>query len=344
VKSLDLARRVRALLWSLLLLWAGVAGAAAPVRVLLFHAPDCAGCGDLFGLYLPGLTERHGAALELALLDRSQEPGATLYAAAQRQLGAPPWAGEPVALVGERVLQGVYVIAATLGDELARLAADPAARDWPPLPDLAAALPDARAALTARLAGTAPPPPLAPPVVTAAERANALANALAVVVLAGMAVALVRVLLRVWRGRGRPGPAPAIAGLVLAGLVISAYTAYTALADVAPVCGPLGDCAAVQRSEYARLFGIPMGVLGLLAYAGLGLTWLLARYRSPAGGGWHWLPWLIALGGVLFSLRLTYLEPFVIGATCLWCLGSAVTITLLLWLLWPHPVPSPGSR
>lgn len=38
------------------------------------------------------------------------------------------------------------------------------------------------------------------------------------------------------------------------------------------------------------------------------------------------------LFGVLFSLYLTYLEPFVIRAVCIWCLISAVIITLLLLL------------
>jgi len=36
--------------------------------------------------------------------------------------------------------------------------------------------------------------------------------------------------------------------------------------------------------------------------------------------------------GVLFSIYLTFLEPFVIGATCAWCLSSAVIMTLLLLL------------
>ena len=36
--------------------------------------------------------------------------------------------------------------------------------------------------------------------------------------------------------------------------------------------------------------------------------------------------------GVLFSIYLTFLEPFVIGATCLWCLSSATIMTLLFLL------------
>ena len=38
------------------------------------------------------------------------------------------------------------------------------------------------------------------------------------------------------------------------------------------------------------------------------------------------------LFGVLFSLYLTILEPFVIRAACAWCLTSAVLVTLLMLL------------
>jgi uncharacterized membrane protein len=41
---------------------------------------------------------------------------------------------------------------------------------------------------------------------------------------------------------------------------------------------------------------------------------------------------------VLFSIYLTYLEPFVIKAVCLWCLSSSVVVTLLLLLGTPPAV------
>jgi uncharacterized membrane protein len=85
-----------------------------------------------------------------------------------------------------------------------------------------------------------------------------------------------------------------------------------------------------------------MGVVGLVGYGAILVTWLVARRASPRGGGWHWLPWGITLAGVLFSIRLTALEPFVIGATCIWCLGSAIAITVLLWLLSGETVPADG--
>jgi uncharacterized membrane protein len=154
-------------------------------------------------------------------------------------------------------------------------------------------------------------------------------------VLLGMVAALIHSLVRLRQHNKAPGRAASGALLLalLVGLGISGYTAYTALAGAELMCGPIGGCAAVQKSEHSKLFGIPMGILGLIGYSMILVSWLMARRLSPQGGGWHWLPWAVALFGMLFSLRLTALGPFVIGATCLWCLGSAVSITAALWLL-----------
>jgi len=54
---------------------------------------------------------------------------------------------------------------------------------------------------------------------------------------------------------------------------------------------------------------------------------------------------VLALGGVVFSGYLTYLEVFVIEALCSWCVASAIIITLLaivggvnIWRLGREPV------
>jgi len=61
-------------------------------------------------------------------------------------------------------------------------------------------------------------------------------------------------------------------------------------------------------------------------------AWLTRRFipklEKPAAIGF----WGMAFFAVIFSLYLTYLEPFVIKAVCLWCLTSAVIVTLLLLL------------
>jgi uncharacterized membrane protein len=108
---------------------------------------------------------------------------------------------------------------------------------------------------------------------------------------------------------------------------------YIELTNTEALCGPVGDCNTVQQSPYAVLFGVlPIGVLGILGYLIIGIFWLLAaigpiKWRRISTLG------LLALTtfGTLFSIYLTFLEPFVIGATCAWCLTSAIVMTLLLW-------------
>jgi len=90
----------------------------------------------------------------------------------------------------------------------------------------------------------------------------------------------------------------------------------------------------VQQSEYATLFGlIPIGVLGVIGYILILASWAASRVTT----GWtadvaQALLLGFALFGTLFSIYLTFLEPFVIGATCAWCLTSAMLMILILSL------------
>ena len=310
----------------------------AQVRALLFYSPTCPPCGELFELYLPLLYERYGSRLEVAGIDVSASPGQAVYRAATSTLGLPRvWSNVPTVVVQDRVMVGLDAIAAGLGDDFESLAAIPGSAIWPAIPGLPAlleaALQDIASRVSAARAAFSLDSPAAPPS-SSSPTGDRIANGLAVVVLIGMLATLIHALLRLRQaGPPRGHTTPAIFVALAFGLGISGYLAYTSLADATPVCGPIGSCDLVQQSEYAKLFGIPMGVLGLLGYGAILGSWLLARWLSPTGGGWRWLPLAIALFGVLFSLRLTYLEPFVIGHTCLWCLGSAVAITSVLWLL-----------
>lgn len=166
-------------------------------------------------------------------------------------------------------------------------------------------------------------------------------NSIAVVVLIGMILSVVAVLALWGRRSSLPHwPGWAVGLIIVAGLAIAAYLSYVEVTQAQAICGPVGDCNTVQQSRYARLFGlIPIGVLGFYGYAALGLGWLL-RDRGPLrwNSGLALGLWLGALGGTLLSIYLTVLEPFVIGATCMWCVTSAVAMTLLLWAATPGAI------
>jgi uncharacterized membrane protein len=140
--------------------------------------------------------------------------------------------------------------------------------------------------------------------------------------------------------------------LVVAGFVVAGYLSIVEVREVEAVCGPVGDCNTVQQSSYAKLFGIlPIGVLGLGGFLAILTAWALRRW-GPSRISLRAAAALLALTafGVLFSIYLTFLEPFVIGATCLWCLSSAAIMTLLFLLTlgpgagaWKELGKSPGA-
>jgi uncharacterized membrane protein len=120
---------------------------------------------------------------------------------------------------------------------------------------------------------------------------------------------------------------------VIGGLAVTVYTTFIEATDGPIMCGQdSSKCITVMNSPYATLFGVlPVGVLGLFGYVGILISWL----------GWQFGPqsiqkfmvlslWGMCIFGVLFSTYLTFLEPFVIGATCMWCISSAVLMIGLL--------------
>jgi uncharacterized membrane protein len=159
------------------------------------------------------------------------------------------------------------------------------------------------------------------------------------VIMIAMLAALVYVFIVFLRTfQGRPlAPVPkwqdlAIPVFALLGLGVAAYLTYVEVTTADAVCGPIGDCNTVQNSPYAKAFGVlPIGILGAAGYIAILLAWVLKRYGSGQ------LANLVPLGlfgmslfGTLYSVYLTYLELFVIEAVCMWCLSSAVIITLLM--------------
>jgi uncharacterized membrane protein len=161
-------------------------------------------------------------------------------------------------------------------------------------------------------------------------------NFLSVLVLLGMLASLIAI---VYRFVKKPAQSVAVANhwavplLAVIGLGVASYLSFVEITQTEAVCGPVGDCNVVQSSQYARLFGlIPVGLIGMFGYALILVFWLAGHYgpetwRRPAS-----LAVLgLALFGLLFMVYLTFLEPFVIGATCAWCLTSAVIMTLIAW-------------
>ena len=90
------------------------------------------------------------------------------------------------------------------------------------------------------------------------------------------------------------------------------------------ICGLVGSgCHTVQTSQWSKLAGIPVALLGLLSYIAILASLAIRGERGRAIG------FGLALVGFGFSMYLTYRELFSIHAICQWCVGSAVLMTLL---------------
>ncbi len=167
---------------------------------------------------------------------------------------------------------------------------------------------------------------------------------LATAILIGMAVAVVyTIVAMIWGIQHPPRQRPQwveylTPTLTVIGMGVAGYLAYIELTATTAVCGPVGDCNAVNTSSFSRLFGVlPIGVLGLGGYITILAAWLWRRFRSDKlADAMPPILFGLTLFGTLFSMYLTYLEVYVILAVCMWCLSSAVIMTALL-LLNIHP-------
>jgi uncharacterized membrane protein len=114
----------------------------------------------------------------------------------------------------------------------------------------------------------------------------------------------------------------AIAVLALIGVAITAYIEYERATGGQIACGT-GGCEEVQSSKYAELLGVPVAVLGLVAYAVVFLTALVRAPAAALAGA------TIALAGLAFAVYLLAVQAFVLDAYCTWCLASDAVLVVL---------------
>jgi uncharacterized membrane protein len=119
----------------------------------------------------------------------------------------------------------------------------------------------------------------------------------------------------------------AAALVAAAGAAVAGYLTYVHYRPDALVCAGSGGCETVQESQYAELAGVPVALLGLLAYAAVLalVVWDTQVARTLAVA--------ITLSAAGFALYLLVLQAFVIDAWCIWCLVNDVVVVPLLAVL-----------
>jgi len=322
---------------------------AAGVRAVLFWKDGCAHCHEVLENVLPPLQEKYGQQLEILLVEVvTLEDVDRLYELAAAYGIPRERVGVPFLILGEQVLIGSTQILAEFPGLISPYLAQ-GGLDWPNNPILAGLIPTPIPGIESPVLRSpvdeATPVPMEFPLTsTGSVRDNGFT--LAIVVLAGMLISLLYALGRLTYGVIKDihlAPLPAwrdwlILILCAIGLGVAGYLSYIEISSSQAICGPVGNCNGVQTSSYARLWGVlPVGVLGAGGYIAIFAAWWAARQK------WGWLSSYVPMAmfgmtffGTIFSAYLTYLEPYVIKAVCIWCITSSILITLLL-LLSIHP-------
>ena len=327
------------------------------VQTILFSTPDCHDCQLVIAQTLRPMKERYGSQFEVQLIDTvTSEHVEYLYQVAAGYGIPQEQVDLPLLIIGERVLMGDQIAAQLPALIEGHLAAGGAAYPLLPTPVATSTIRPMQAGEVAPSAPGGEQPGDLSSQATAVPQAKMRPDlpaqgtdlaarpdgfALAIGMLVAMAAGLAYAVAAFIRGGGinlvfrkSSWQTYATPFLALLGLGVAGYLAYVETQAVSAACGPVGDCNTVQSSPYARLFGIlPVGVLGLAGYIVILVAWI---FQQRGGGSLRNFASLALFGmaffGTLFSLYLTYLEPFVIKAVCMWCLSSAVIITLLLLL------------
>jgi uncharacterized membrane protein len=116
--------------------------------------------------------------------------------------------------------------------------------------------------------------------------------------------------------------------LTILGIAVASYLTYIHYAGIKPLCGRNGGgCEIVQTSQYSKLAGVPVALIGLLGYVAI-LGSLLMRQSESS----RLATTAFTVVGCGFSAYLTYRELFSIHHICEYCVSSFVIITILMCL------------
>jgi uncharacterized membrane protein/thiol-disulfide isomerase/thioredoxin len=330
---------------------------APQVKAILFYSPTCGHCEKVIKEDIPPLLEKYANQFILIKLDVNTQMGQELYKVALDYYQIPPdRMGVPTLIIGDTILVGSSEIPEKLPGIL-ETGLVLGGIDWPDMPGLSQLIKEKGLSQNNTnnqlIATTYPTPLIAQSTNTELEELNktessqsitssfyekfsrdVAGNTIAVITLFAMLACIIGVgVIFISDKSIRAWPEWTIIILALIGLGVAIYLTFIETTQSEAFCGPVGDCNSVQQSPYALLFGlIPVGLLGIVGYIFILISWIIRHFtqNQKIRNIFTLTIWIMAWFGVFFSIYLTFLEPFVIGATCMWCITSAVVMTLIL--------------
>jgi uncharacterized membrane protein len=127
-----------------------------------------------------------------------------------------------------------------------------------------------------------------------------------------------------------------VMGLALVGVLLALYLHYEyAVQETFGVCdiNATFTCDAVTKGRLALFYGVPVSLIGLAGYVVIFFSSLLRKAK---------LAFAMTVFGMLFCLRLMFLEIFVEQVLCIICIGCQTVMLIELFLTyqlaWPEKV------
>jgi len=320
------------------------------VRAILFIKPNCAECTEIITTTLSALKREYQEQLKILAVYTSTNEGGSLYLNAMMALEIPPLSKLPTLVVGKKYLGGVSEIDSSFHEIIERVLLDKRGVVWPSLDGLEAILANtsesSRNDLSFWVTGESIDWFYAiKSNVFHKIKKDPIGNTASIALLIIMVASILINLFFRLRNIRIPDAARiswVLPLLALVGMGISAYLTYIKYANTDAFCGPIGDCNAVQNSSYSSLFGFfPVSLAGFCVFLAIFVFWILKQLNPTRYSFLNGIISLIVFASMLFFVYLTFLEPFVIGATCIWCLSAALDMTLLYWLI---ASPSPATE
>ena len=115
--------------------------------------------------------------------------------------------------------------------------------------------------------------------------------------------------------------------LAFVGFLDSTYLTTQHYLGAIPPCLLTEGCAAVLTSEWSKVFGLPVALLGGVYY--LALLLLTTAYLKTGREKFMFTAAFMTALGIISSIWLVVLQFFIIKEICFYCMISATTSTAL---------------
>jgi uncharacterized membrane protein len=94
------------------------------------------------------------------------------------------------------------------------------------------------------------------------------------------------------------------------------------------ICPMRSNCEKVIHSDYSKILGLSVEVLGMTYYAFICIFYITSLF-IPLDKTYSLVLFVGSLCSVLFSFYLIFVQAFILRQWCVWCLSSAVISVLI---------------